>query len=312
MKNNIAKTESGFSVVIKKIKKHYTLYFLIAIPLAILLIFRYYPMYGVTLAFKDFDFRAGILGSDWVGLKYFEEILKTPNIEKYVLNTLSIAVFSLLWSFPLPIILAVALNNVKNKPFKKSVQMVTYAPYFISTVVLVGILQQIFALRGGFINNLIMFFGGEAINFLGNPDFFQSLYIGSSLWQSTGYAAIIYIAALSGVDPTLYESASIDGASSLQKVIHIDIPSIAPTIVIMLILSAGSMLSVGFEKIYLMQNPTNLNISEVISTFVYKTGLIDARYSFSTAVNLLNSVVNLILLYTVNKIASKVGETSLW
>ncbi len=300
------------TTVWKKIKRHPMLYLLILVPLAITFTFQYYPMYGVTLAFKDYDFRAGILGSEWVGLKYFEDVIKTPNILNYVWNTVRISVTNLVYSFPLPIILALALNNVRSNKFKKTVQLVTYAPHFISTVVLVGMLQQIFALRGGLVNTVLVALGGDPINILGDPSMFDALYVGSGIWQNAGYSAIIYIAALAGVDPTLYEAAEIDGASSLRKVIHIDIPSIAPTIIILLILSVGNILSVGFEKVFLMQNPLNYNVSEIISTYVYKTGLLQARYSFSTAVGLLNSIINLTLLIIVNKISRKVSETSLW
>lgn len=296
----------------QQISKHPTLYLLMLIPICIVLIFKYYPMYGVTLAFKDYDFRAGILGSEWVGFKYFKEILTTPNMGRYLLNTLLLSFYQIIFAMPLPIVLALAINNVKNKGFKKTVQLVTYAPHFISVVVLVGIMQQFFALRGGFVNNVILFFGGEAFNFMGDASLFRLFYVGSGIWQSTGYAAIIYIAALAGVDPSLYEAASIDGASTFRKVINIDIPSIAPTIIILLILQSGSVLSIGFEKAYLMQNPLNYSVSEIISTYVYKTGLLNARYSFSTAVSLLNSLVNLVLLFTVNTISRKVSETSLW
>lgn len=296
----------------KQLKRHWQLYLLVLIPLIYFIVFHYIPMYGVTLAFKDFSFRKGILGSPWVGLKYFEQILQTPNILNYFKNTLALSVYSLIAGFPFPIILALALNSVKSQKLKKTVQLVTYAPYFISTVVIVGMMIQLLAPRGGLINTVITMFGGEPVNFMGEASMFRALYVSSGIWQGTGYSAIIYIAALAGVDPTLYEAAEVDGASKLQKVFHIDIPSIMPTIIIMLILNAGNILNVGFEKVLLMQNPLNLSVSEVISTYVYKVGLKDAQYSFSTAVGLLNSIINFIVLITVNRIASKTSETSLW
>ncbi len=295
-----------------RILRHWQFYMLIALPLAIILVFSYYPMYGITLAFKDFNFRAGIMGSEWAGLKYIEAVFTTPNMLRYVTNTLLLSVLNLVWSFPFPIILALAINNVKNSKFKKTVQMITYAPHFISVVVMVGILYQVFALRGGLVNTFIVSLGGEAINFMGEQDMFRTIYIGSGIWQNMGYSAIIYIAALSGVDPNLYEAADLDGATKFQKVIHVDLPTIAPTIIILLILSAGNILSIGFEKVFLMQNPLNLTVSEIISTYVYKIGLQSAQYSLSTAIGLLNSLVNLTILFIVNRIAGKVSETSLW
>lgn len=300
------------SRLLHQMKRHWQFYLLILVPLVVILLFNYYPIYGLVLAFKDFSFRKGILGSPWAGLKYFEQIVTTPNILRYLTNTILISVYGLLWGFPFPIILAIALNNVRSTVLKKSVQLISYAPYFISTVVIVGILKQVLSPRGGLVNTVLSVFGVAAIDFMAEASMFRTIYIASGIWQGMGYSAIIFIAALTGVDPCLYEAADLDGATKFQKVLHIDIPTIMPTVIIMLILSAGSMLSVGFEKVYLMQNPLNLNVSEIISTYVYKVGLLDARYSFSTAVGLLNSLVNFLILVTVNQIARKVGETSLW
>ncbi len=212
----------------------------------------------------------------------------------------------------MPIILALCLNEIKNILFKKTVQMITYFPYFISTVVMVGIVLQMLNLQGGFVNNLITLLGGKPINFMGIPKLWRHIYVWSGVWQNTGYGAIIYIAALSGVDPQLIESAVIDGASRIQRVRHIDLPAIAPTVTIMLILGIGGIMNVGFEKVYLMQNNLNLDVSEIISTYVYKRGLQHYQYSYSTAVGLFNSIVNFILLLIANTVARRIGESSLW
>ncbi|MFD2114563.1 ABC transporter permease [Paenibacillus yanchengensis] len=296
----------------KKILRHWQLYLVISLPLLYLLIFKYAPMGGVLIAFKDFNIIKGIWGSDWAGFKYFAQFFNSPNFWLYIKNTLGISVYGLIVGFPAPILLALALNEIRNGFFKKSVQMVTYAPYFISTVVMVSIIIVNLTPNIGMVSKFFEFFGMENTNFLGNPSLFKSIYVFSDVWQMTGYGAIIYIAALSGVNPELYESAKVDGASRLQKIKNIDIPSIIPVLVIMLILNLGNIMALGFEKIYLMQNPLNLQTSEVISTYVYKVGLLGSNFSFSTAIGLFNSVVNLILLIAVNYIAKRLTENSLW
>jgi putative aldouronate transport system permease protein len=269
-------------------------------------------MYGIALAFKDFSIKKGIMGSPWAGTKYFEQFFKSPNLWLLLKNTLGLSIYQLIAGFPLPIILALALNEVKSTTFKKSIQLVTYAPHFISTVVMVGMIIEILSPRSGFVNVIIQLLGFDAVNFMGETSMFSSIYVWSGVWQSMGYSAIIYIAALSGIDPALYEAAIIDGANRYQKMRHIDFPGIMPTIVILLILNVGNIMNLGFEKVYLLQNPLNLSNSEIINTYVYKVGLIGGQYSFSTAVSFFNSVINLILLVSVNQIAKKVGETSLW
>ena len=269
-------------------------------------------MGGIVIAFKNFKASKGIWGSKWVGLKYFEQFFESPVAMSYLWNTITLSLYSLLAGFPIPILLAIGLNELGESRFKKTVQMITYAPYFISTVVMVGMLLQFFTPRVGALSNLISLFTGQQSNLMATSNSFQHMYVWSGVWQTCGYNAIVYIAALSGVDPSLYEAAIIDGASRSQKIWHIDLPSILPTIVILLILNCGNIMSVGFEKAYLMQNPTNLAKSEIISTYVYKLGLVNAQYSFSTAVGLFNSVVNLILLVTINFIAGKVNDTTLW
>ncbi|WP_216086239.1 ABC transporter permease [Mahella australiensis] len=294
------------------LSKQWQLYLMVSLPIVYILIFCYVPMGGIIIAFKDFSMRRGIWGSEWVGLKYFHQFLATPLFSQLLSNTILLSLYSLVAGFFMPIILALALNEVQNVFFKKTVQMVTYFPYFISTVVMVGIVLQILSPQGGLVNNVIELLGGERVNFMGEPKLWRHIYVWSGVWQNTGYSAIIYIAALSGVDSEQIEAAVIDGVSRIQRVWYIDLPAIAPTATIMLILGIGGIMNVGFEKVYLMQNPLNLDVSEVISTFVYKKGLINYQYSYATAVGLFNSVVNFILILGANTMARHIGETSLW
>lgn len=296
----------------KKFLSHWQFYVIIALPLLYIIIFNYIPMYGVLMAFQRFSPSKGIWGSTWVGLQNFQQFFSSPSSVKTIWNTLVIGVYSLVAGFPIPIILAVALNEVNNRFFKKTVQMVTYAPYFISTVVLVGMMFQIMDLRNGIVNHFITALGGEAINFMGEVDMFRHIYVWSGIWQSAGYSSIIYIAALAGVSKELQEAAIIDGASRLKRIWHVDLPAIAPQIIILLIFNVGSVMGVGYEKVLLMQNSLNTAKSEVISTFVYKVGLVNADYGFSTAVGLFNSLISIILLTSTNFIAKKLSDTSLW
>ncbi|WP_238392320.1 MULTISPECIES: sugar ABC transporter permease [Paenibacillus] len=293
-------------------KRNWDLYFVIVLPLLYIAIFKYVPMYGALIAFKEFNVVQGILGSPWVGFKHFEDFFTSPNFSKLMWNTLGISLYALCVGFPAPILLALALNELRVGAFKKSVQMVTFAPYFISTVVMVSMIILFLSPKLGFVNHIITWFGFPEINFMGEPGYFKSIYVWSEVWQQTGYGAVIYLAALAGVNPQLYEAARVDGASRFQKMIHIDIPGLLPAAVILLILNVGQLMRVGFEKIYLMQNPLNLSTSEVIPTFVYKIGLLGANFSFSSAVGLFNSVVNLLLLVLVNALARKVSDSSLW
>lgn len=285
---------------------------IVAVPLIYVILFAYVPMGGIIMAFKDYSIRKGIWGSDWVGLAYFRQFLMSPSSSKVIINTLVLGFYSLLASFPIPILLAVCLNEIGSVKFKKTVQMITYAPYFISTVVMVGILMQITDLRTGLLNNLIVLLGGKPINFFGDPKMFRHLYVWSGVWQTAGYSAIIYIAALAGVNPELKEAALCDGATRLERIWHVDLPAIRPTIVTMLIFACGNMINIGFDKVYLMQNDMNASTSEVISTFVYKVGLVNANYGFSTAAGLFQSLVSFIMLVVVNQISKKITETSLW
>lgn len=285
---------------------------IIAIPLLYAIVFAYIPMGGIVLAFKDYSIRKGIWGSDWVGLQYFKQFLLSPSSSKVIVNTLILGFYSLMASFPIPIILAVGLNEIKAVRYRKAVQMITYAPYFISTVVMVGMLMQMTDLRIGIINNFLGLFGINPVNFFGDVNCFRSLYVWSGVWQTAGYSAIIYIAALAGVSPELKEAAICDGATRLQRIWHVDLPAIRPTVVTMLIFACGNMINIGFDKVFLMQNSMNLAKSEVIATFVYKVGLVNADYGFSTAAGLFQSVVSFIMLIAVNQISKKLTETSLW
>ncbi|QOT12260.1 sugar ABC transporter permease [Paenibacillus sp. JNUCC32] len=296
----------------KRMLNHWPLYILILPPIIYIAIFNYVPMYGVLLAFKQYLPLEGIIGSPWVGFSHFEQFFSSPSSWRIIKNTILISIYSLVAGFPLPILLAVALNEVRIKWFKKTVQMLTYAPYFISSVVLVGIVMQILDPRIGLINQFIQLFGGESINFMGDPQSFRSIYVWMGIWQGTGYGAIIYLAALAGVSKDLQEACIIDGASKIRRIWHVDLPSIRPTIVILLVLNVGGIMSVGFETIYLMQNNLNLSVSEIISTYVYKVGLINSNYGFSTAIGLFNSVINLILLITANFTARKLTDSGLW
>ncbi|MGI5899693.1 MAG: ABC transporter permease [Christensenellales bacterium] len=280
--------------------------------LILLLIFAYGPMYGVLIAFKEYSPVKGIWGSTWVGLKHIKRFVNSYNFAVLIRNTLTLSVYSLLAGFPLPIILALLVNKLRFARFKKFFQTASYAPHFISTVVLVGMLRIFFMPGTGMVNHLIVALGGPDLDFFGSASAFKHLYVLSDVWKNVGWGSIIYIAALTNIDPTLYESARCDGANQIHLLLHIDIPSIMPTIITLLILNAGSLMSVGYEKAFLMQTPLNTSTSEIISTYVYKVGLQDAQYSFSTAVNVFNSVINCILLITVNRIARSLGETSLW
>lgn len=276
------------------------------------LVFHYAPMYGIQIAFKNFIPSRGITGSEWVGFDHFERFFNSYYFWDLIWNTFSISFYELAIGFPLPIILALAFNEIRNGKFKKTVQTVTYAPHFISVVVMAGMIITFLSPSNGMIVMLIEALGFNAPLFLTDPAWFKTMYVLSGVWQSTGWGTIIYLAALSGVDPQQHEAAIVDGASRFKRVLNINLPSILPTITIMLILNMGNILTVGYEKILLLQNSLNLEASDVISTYVYRAGLVDAQYSFSTAVGLFNSLINVFLLVSVNWIARRTSENSLW
>lgn len=296
----------------RRVTRNWQLYLFLLPAVAVFLVFNYYPMYGVQIAFRDFRANLGITGSPWVGLKHFERFVSTSSFSLLLTNTLRISLMTLFLGFPIPILFALLVNEIRFPKYRKLIQTVSYAPHFISTVVMVSMLIIFLDKDYGIVNKAIGWFGLGPYDFMTKGSWFASIYVLSNIWQNMGWDAILYIAALSSVDMELHEAAMIDGASRIKRIIHINIPSILPTITIMLILACGKVMSVGFEKVFLMQNPLNTSHSEIISTFVYKAGLQSAQYSFSTAIGLFNSVVNLVLLLSVNALAKKLGETSLW
>lgn len=299
------------SASVKSFRLHWQLYLLLLLPLAWVLIFRYWPMFGLQIAFKNFKISKGFWNSSWVGLKYFEQFFTDYSFKRLITNTLGISIYSLVAGFFPPIILAVALNECKHKYFTKTIQTATYMPHFLSTVVVTSILTQLLS-YGGALNTLVKAVGGTPRNYLSEPSLFKSIYVWSGIWQSQGYNSIMYLAALAGINPELQEAAYVDGANVWQRIWHVDLPGIVPTAIILLILNTASVLNVGYEKVYLLQNSLNMSASDVISTYVYRVGLVDMNYSFSTAVNMFQSVISLALMAIVNGIARRVSDYSLW
>lgn len=297
---------------LKQMKRRWLLYLMVLPALASLLIFSYKPMYGLIIAFKNFNFRLGYLGSEWVGLEHFKRLVTSYWFPVIIKNTLTISLLSILIQFPLPIIFAMFFNEVRQSKLKSVAQTVTYAPHFISTVVVCGMVISFLNPTSGIINKAIEFFGGDSIAFMQETGAFKWIFVLSGVWVNTGWSTIIYTAALSSVDSELLEAAQIDGANRWQRMWHINFPTLLPTVVIQLILTSGTLLNVGYEKTLLLQNTMNIGVSEVISTYVYRMGLINHDYSFSTAAGLLNSVVNVIVLTIVNGISKKVTETGLF
>lgn len=286
---------------------------LLALPVIIyFIVFHYFPMYGIQIAFKDFIAKEGIINSPWVGLKHFNRFFASYQFWELMKNTLGLSLYQLLAGFPIPIILAILLNQASNLRFKKTVQTVTYVPHFISVVVLTGMLYVFLSPQNGIINQLLAVLGIDPIFFLGEARWFKTVFVWSGIWQNAGWSAIIYIAALTSISPELYEASKVDGASKWQIVRHIDIPSITPTVIMLLILEVGKIMNLGFQKAYLLQNPLNIVSSEIIATYVYKIGLIEAQYSYSAAIGLFNNIINMILLISVNYASKKIAKTSLW
>ena len=303
---------TGHSKLLKRILRHWQLYLLILLPVVYVVMFRYVPIFGSQIAFREYKLNMGISGSKWVGLKHFVEFLTGNQFGVLMKNTLALSFYNIGASFLPPIILALALNYAFNRHFGKTVQMVTYMPYFISTVLVVSIIMRLLSLTGP-VNNLISKMGGEKILFIGKPEYFRTIYVFSGIWQSTGYNAVVYLAALAAVSPELHEAAVVDGANMWQRVYHVDVPGILPTAIILLIMACGKVLTIGYEKVLLLQNLENMSTSDIISTYVYRIGLSEGmQYSFSTAVGLFQSVVSLLLLTVVNWISRRVSETSLW
>jgi putative aldouronate transport system permease protein len=287
--------------------------YLFCLPgILLVIIYHYIPIYGIQIAFKDFSVRKGFWGSPWVGMRHFIRFFESPNAWLVIRNTLVLNVYSLIAGTPIPIILALMLNSFIHKKYTKAIQAITYAPNFISTIVMCGMIILFLSPRGGMVNQFLGFFGVNPINFMAERSMWRHIYVWTGVWQGMGYSAVIYFAALAGVNPELHEAAIVDGATKVQRMWHIDLPTIMPTIVMLLILSMGSMMGSNFDKVYALQNPLNLNVSENIATYTYKVGMLNSDMSYSTAIGLWNSAVNAILLVTVNAISRKVSDNALW
>lgn len=296
----------------KQVRNSWQLYMFASLAFISIFVFAYLPMYGVVMAFQNFRPAQGFFNSPWVGFDHFTRFFNSFHFWTLIRNTLHINIVALVVGFPLPIILALAFNEAKDGKFKKFVQTVTYAPHFISVVVLSGMVISFTSPTTGIINHMLGLFGIEATNFLGIGQWFSTVFVLSGVWQSTGWATIIYLAALAGVDPTLHEAAIVDGASRLQRIRYINLPTIMPTVIILLIMNVGSLMSMGFERVFLLQNPLNMSHSDVIATYVFRVGLLEGQFSFAAAVGLFNSAINAILLVAVNYVSKKVSEVGLW
>jgi putative aldouronate transport system permease protein len=301
--------------IIKRFAKVYNrdkqLYLIFLIPLLYFLIFRYGPMYGLLLAFKDFKIAKGILWSPWVGLKYFREFLSNPYSYKLIRNTVLLRLYQIVFGFPAPIILALLLNELRSNRFKRFVQTTSYLPHFISLVVVCGMIVTFLA-SDGIVNRIVKFFGGQPFPWLMAPEWFRWIYVGSGIWQDAGWASIIYLAALTAIDPMLYEAAVVDGANRWQRMIHITLPGIAPTLTIMFLLRMGTILTIGYQKILLLYTGATYETADVLGTYIYRRGLLGADFSYATAVGLFQNAVGLLFVVGSNAIAKRVGETSLW
>lgn len=313
MRNRAAAAGKGprIAATSGKIMKNWRLYLFLLPAFLYFLIFHYWPMYGVQIAFRDFTPGLGITESPWVGLDHLRRFFRSYYFSSLIQNTVFIALYQLAM-FPVSVIVALSMNEIMRARFKKFVQTVTYAPHFISVVVMSGMILAFLSPTTGIVNKFIQLLGFQPIAFLNEPGWFKTVYVLSGEWQNIGWGAIIYLAALAGIHPELHEAATMDGATRWQRILHINIPGILPTIIIMFILNMGSFMNVGFEKIYLLQNSLNLEASDVIQTFVYRHGLLQGQYSYAAAVGLFNSVINLVLLVTVNQIVRRRNETSLW
>ncbi|WP_246873736.1 ABC transporter permease [Paenibacillus dendritiformis] len=297
--------------VIRDAKLNKYVYLMLLPVVAYYAIFHYAPMYGIQIAFKDYSPALGFLDSPWAGFKYFEEFFNSHFFWRIVRNTLLLSLCELIFSFPAPIILALMLNEIRHQLFKRAVQTITYIPHFISIVVIVGMMVDFLA-RDGLINNILSWFGVEAVAYLREPGWFRTLYISSGIWQGVGWGTIIYLAAISNIDPSLYEAAKVDGASKWRQVVHITIPGIMPVVIILLILQMGSIMSVSTDKILLMYNSSTYETADVIGTYVYRKGLLEANYSYSTAIGLFNSVINFALLILANTVSRRTSDSKLW
>lgn len=306
------KTRIKVSTIQKSLKKNWELYLMILPVILYFIIFKYGPMYGLQIAFKNYLPLKGFVKSSWVGFKHFARFFNSYNFWELMKNTIGISLYQLAIGFPIPIILALLMNEIGAKRFKSFIQTVTYAPHFLSTVALVGMLAAFLSPRTGLVNLIILHFGGKPIYFMAEAAWFKTLYVFSGVWQNAGWSSIIYMATLAGIDVQIYEAAIIDGASKFRRMISLTIPFLMPTIVTILIMEVGHTMDVGFEKVFLMQNQLNIAASDVISTYVYTVGIHGSEFSYSTAIGLFNAVINFILLIIVNKISKKLTQNSLW
>ncbi len=304
LKTAASKKDAGEKSVWKRMGSYWQLYLMLLVPVILTIIYKYIPMYGIQIAFRDYKSVRGMSGSEWVGLKWFIRFFSSPNCLRMIKNTMLLSFYSLLWSFPIPIILALMINQLRFNKFKRTVQTVLYAPHFISIMVVCGMLRIFLSPSGGLINLL----AGSKIDFLSEASAFRTIYIASGIWQDAGWGIIVYMATLANIDTSHYEAAKIDGASMFQRIRYIDLPELMPQIVLMLIMSAGNLMNVGFEKVFLLQTDLNKAASDVIAVYVYQQGIEHAKYSYSTAVGLFNTIVNIILLIAVNKMASKISD----
>ena len=299
---NAALTRGGASG--RSLTDNWQLYLLLIVPVVITFIYKYIPMYGIQIAFRNYKPSRGITGSEWVGLYWFERFFTSPNCARMIKNTILLSLYSLLWSFPVPIILALALNQLRFPGLKRTVQTVLYAPHFISTMIICGMIRIFLSPSGGLVNLLL----GTNVDYLSQSSLFRTIYISTGIWQESGWGAIIYMATLSSVDPALYEAAKVDGASMFQRILHIDIPELMPMAILQLILSASNLMNVGFEKVFLLQTDLNKAASDIIAVYVYDQGILNAKYSYSTAIGLFNTLVNIALLFIVTRVARKVAD----
>lgn len=296
----------------KSLRRDRQLVFMLIPVVIFFAVFSYYPLYGILIAFKDYSISRGILGSPWAGLRYFRQFFSSPYFGRLLRNTVLISVYILLWGFPIPILFALLLNEFKDGKFKRVIQTVSYLPHFISLVVICGILIDIFSPQGGVVNSLLYSLTGKRINFFGEPEWFRTMYVGSGVWQEFGWNSIIYLAAITGINPDLYEAARIDGAGRLRQIWHVTLPGIKPTILTLLILNLGNIMSVGYEKIILLYSPTTYETADVISTYVYRTGLLSQQYSYAGAVGLFNSAINIAILVLCNFAGKKLFGVGIW
>lgn len=313
-KTYAASQAKGRARMQRSLQRYWQLYLFLLPTILYFVIFRYLPMVGIQIAFRDFSPKLGYWGSKWVGLKHFTRFFTSYYAERQIVNTVVLSFGTLLFSFPMPVLLALLLNEVRSSKVKRIIQTITYAPHFLSLVVVVGLVASLTNINYGLINILLKKAGliETSINFMTQAEWFRPLYILSSIWQETGWNAVIYMAALAAVDVQLYEAAEVDGAGRLRRIWHVTLPCIAPTMITMLILNAGKVMNIGYEKVLLMQNDLNKATSDVITTYVYQQGILKGQYSYSTAVNLFNSVINTALVICVNAISRRVSDTSLW